>query len=1055
LGELVQQKSILALAIAALTSGILAATSVHAVQPTPRTSSEDNIIPAVVPQGVGNQSVTLVVQLSGASVAEQQGSAGRKLSKAEKTQLKQQLKSAQAPLRGSIAGFGGTVVADYQSAYNGLKVRIGRDKVAALASLPGVVGVHPVRVYQPTNERSIPYLGVPSVWGGVPGLRGEGVKVAIIDTGIDYTHANFGGPGTIAAYTEAHAHQAEPANPSLFGPNAPRVKGGIDLVGDDYDAAADAGSPKLIPHPDPNPLDCGGHGSHVAGSAAGSGVTSTGATYAGPYDANTISSKTWTIGPGVAPKAELYAVRVFGCAGSTDVVVDAIEWAVDNDMDVINMSLGSPIGSNDEPDAVATNNAAKAGIIVATAAGNNGPNPYIVGSPSVATAAISTAANDSTASFPGAQIAIPSGNLTAINANGAALPPTSSYTVKVMFDPGTTTVSLGCSVDAFGGPNSLPPNTIAVVRRGTCARVARAIFGQQAGAAAVVMINNAAALPPYEGPITSNPDTGIPYNVMIPFFGVSNSASQGGKLAAANGQPAVVTPLMLANPAFAQFASFSSGGPRAGDSALKPDITAPGVSIFSTGVGTGNGGAFNSGTSMASPHVAGVGALMRQAHPTWTVDAIKAAIVNTGDPSRVAGYRTSLGGSGLVQPIGATQSQVIAAADGEPFAVTANFGYAELNSDFTKNKTISLRNTGSSPATFNVAQALPAGVAHSLAIDKSSVTVPAGGKAQVKITLNVPVAGVGPSNDLGDLFNFHEVAGIVQFTPATAADNGGVALRVPYYFVPRALSDVATSIGSLSGTDPSAIATVTNGKKAAIAGDADFYAWGLGPRHDNRDKHLLPDSQTDIIRAVGVQSFPGPTAATTVLVFAVNNYDRVSNPALTEYDIYVDVDGDGTDDYVVVSFDEGAILTGTSNGITGSFVFSTRSSGAAIDFDATAPTDSSAVLLPVLGSRLCRSREPCLSPASNPRITYHAFGFNQTGGVDHGTGELASFNVWNSAISTGGFAAGVAPGASDASNVISIKSTEWARTPAKGVMVVTFDNASGEAEAQLIGVTIN
>ena len=104
-------------------------------------------------------------------------------------------------------------------------------------------------------------------------------------------------------------------------------------------------------------------------------------TYTGPYNATTISGNSWTIGPGVAPKADIYGLRVFGCEGSTDVVVDAIEWAVDHDMDVINMSLGSSFGTADDPSAVASTNAAKAGVIVVTSSGNSGPNQYIIGSP--------------------------------------------------------------------------------------------------------------------------------------------------------------------------------------------------------------------------------------------------------------------------------------------------------------------------------------------------------------------------------------------------------------------------------------------------------------------------------------------------------------------------------------------------------------------------------------------------------------------------------------------------------------------------------------------------
>src|SRR5256885_13960844 len=173
-------------------------------------------------------------------------------------------------------------------------------------------------------------------------------------------------------------------------------------------------------------------------------------------------------------------------------------------MDVINMTLGSAFGSNDDPAAVASTNAAKAGVIVVNSAGNEGPSPYVVGSPSTAIGAISTAAVDPWKTLPGASISAASVNVPAINANGFALSGTATYNIKVL----TGANILGCSVDAFGGPNSLPSNTIAVVDRGTCARVAKAIYGQQAGAAAVVMVNKATGFPPFEGPITSDPGPG-------------------------------------------------------------------------------------------------------------------------------------------------------------------------------------------------------------------------------------------------------------------------------------------------------------------------------------------------------------------------------------------------------------------------------------------------------------------------------------------------------------------------------------------------------------------
>jgi hypothetical protein len=136
----------------------------------------------------------------------------------------------------------------------------------------------------------------------------------------------------------------------------------------------------------------------------------------------------------------------------------------------------------------------------------------------------------------------------------------------------------------------------------------------------------------------------------------------------------------------------------------------------------------------------------------------------------------------------------------------------------------------------------------------------------------------------------------------------------------------------------------------------------------------------------------------------------------------------------------------------GSFVFSTRSGGASLAFLADAATDGSTALLPVTSTQLCRAGEPCLNKNSEPTDVVQRGSFDLTATVDPDVVPgIAKFNVWNSAISTGGFAT-VAPGATDTSNVIQVNSAEWALTPALGVMVVTTDNKAGTEEAQLLKV---
>jgi subtilisin family serine protease len=999
---------------------------------------------------------TVVVELAGDPVSVQEDNAGRRFNRDEKRAAKGALENQQDSLRGSIAALGGKVLGDYQTAYNGIKVSIDGRKLEELAALPNVVGVHglmkmdPVR---PDNVNGVQLIGAPAAWASAGTYRGEGIKVAILDTGIDYTHANFGGPGTPAAFASADSTDTDPANPLWFGPTAfTKVKGGIDLVGDDYDASADPGSPALIPHPDPNPLDCNGHGSHVAGSAAGYGVKSDGSTYTGAYDASTYSNA-FRIGPGAAPKADLYAVRVFGCEGSTDVTVDAIEWAVENDMDVINMSLGSSFGRSDDPSAKAATNAARAGLIVVASAGNSGPSQYITGSPASGAGAISVAANDANQSFPGAQIALNTGaTLTAINANGATAFPAGA-TGLVVVREADGSISRGCEGVGAGGdpvPGSAAgefaaagaSGKIAVVRRGDCARVAKAVNGQKAGAVAVIMINNADVLPPFEGEITSNPDTGEEYTVTIPFLGVKQSDGAAFTAAATS---ATITQVSLGNPNYTGFASFSSGGPTNGTSALKPDITAPGTSVISTASGTGNGAAIISGTSMAAPHVAGVAALVKQAHSSWRKgEDLKAAIVNTGNPAGVLDNRISRGGTGLVQPFAATQTSAVAIGDRGTGSLS--FGFEELRSDYRAEKEIEVRNHGSAPITFTVATANAAGSPHSVELERTSVTVGPGDEEELDVKLLVPVATAG------DASAFQEVAGYVTLTPA-AGQNNGVVLRVPYYLVPRALSSVRASSQSLRRGATSATVNLSN--RGPIAGSADFYTWGLSDRNE-RGKGSFD------VRAVGVQSFPNPStldANRRLMVFAINTHDRWSHPSLNEFDIAVDVDNNGSTDYIIVGIDRGA-LGGSFDGVFTTAVVSTRSPQLTT-LIADAPTDGSAALLFVRSTQLCRGDnpltpavdpEPCLSKTANPRFTYALTSFDlESGGVDEVDG-TAKFNPWNPSIESGQFEP-VAPGAS-VSVPAAIDRTEYALSPAKGLMAVVTDNKSGEDEAQLLELKI-
>jgi minor extracellular serine protease Vpr len=1008
-----------------------------------------SIDPQLLPRSSDDSgSVTVMLELRDDPVAVAQAAApDNEISAAQRSRIKADLKAKQDAIKDDITARGGRVLSQMQSAYNGIKVRIARSEVASLAGLPNVIGVHKVQVFERDNATSVPFLGVPSVWED-QGFTGEGVKIAVIDTGIDYTHANFGGPGTTEAYDVADAHDTtlgDAGDAGLFGPDAPKVKGGTDLVGDAYDGGADEGSPALIPHPDPDPLDCPftdgsvGHGSHVSGTATGFGVLADGSTYPGPYDEST-HDQAFEIGPGVAPEADLYFVRVFGCSGSTEVTTEAIDWAVDHQMNVINMSLGSVFGGADDPSAVASTNAAAAGVTVVTSAGNSGPAPYVGGSPGTATGAIATAAIDSNPQFPGVALDLtPGGNINTISANGIQPANGSAYSVVVLKDNPATAENeaLGCSTAAYTAAGITPGGgQLAVTVRGTCARVARGVFGQQAGAAAVAMINTSAGFPPFEGPILSNPDTGVPFEVTIPFLGVQGPANSADANALRAASSVTTTAITLTNPGFRGFASFSSGGPRNGDSALKPDITAPGVSTISTASGTGNKGYVLSGTSMASPHVAGVAALVRQSHPTWSTEEIKAAIVNTGDPSGFAsGYQVTRGGSGLVDPGAAASTSVIALGDavaGDEALELADFhnsnlsfGFAELGSNYSATRTITVRNHGSSTVKLNAsvaasAQSRPASVSFSA----SSVTVAAGGSAELDVTLNVPAASAGNSDA------FREVSGNVVLS------NSKTTLRVPYLLVPRALSDVKATLATPSFGTP--VSTTVTNPAGVIPGTADFYQWGLTDAEDvNED--VLGGSGYDL-RAVGVQSFDF-TGGDKLLVFAISTHDRWSTGAVNEFDINIDTGGQPGPEYAVVGVDFGAITAGSFNGQVGAFVFDLRNGGAVIQFLAQAPTDSSTMLLPVLASDLGLTQQ-------KGSFTYQAVSFSLEGNGQDPMGGTAGYNPWAPAVTNGQIVT-VNPGATAQVNVTFDRTASRAQTPL-GVMVVSHDNASGAAEATLL-----
>ena len=995
-----------------------------------------------VPASLSNKQVAVVVQLGGAPVAVRDANAkrqGAQLTVAQKDAIRQQLRAQQDALHGQLAHAGARIVGQMQDAYNGIQVTVAQKNLAQLASLPNVVGIHAVPSFKPANIHGVPFIGAPQAWQDT-GATGAGVKVGIIDTGIDYTHADFGGPGTTAAWDYAVAHSTvDPAtDPTLaaeIGPSAPRVKGGWDFVGNAYNA----NDPTSVPQPDPNPLDCNSHGTHTAGTLAGSGVKSDGSTYTGPYDGSISTNPAdWNVFPGVAPRASIYEYRVFGCQGSSNIVDLAINKAVADGMQVISMSLGSDFGGTDDPTSVAAQNAVDDGVSVVASAGNAGPSGYMVGSPSTSNGVLSAAAMDATTpTFPGAHLVLSTGSsMDAIDANGATIP-SATYPLKVLKNPDGS-IALGCNKSDYAGTAGM----VVVTARGTCARVARAVFGDEAGDAAVIMVNTSSSFPPFEGQITENPDTGEQHTVTIPFLGVPgglnpSTSTNGAALLAADGGTITLSPATVLNSGYETTTSFSSGGPRNPDSAPKPDVIAPGLSVISAGMGTGTGTLVDSGTSMACPMTAGIAALVKEVHPGWSGLQIKAAIMNTADSSLNANYNVRLAGAGVVQAQRAVHSSVLATTTDQLDSIA--FGYVPGSGDYTAHKTFTLTNYGSSSALYHLSVAGNGGQrGASVTVSPADVTVPAGQTTTVDVNLSISTSAFAalPSDDTFSIGpgGVLTVRGDIVATPDASDSTDDQPLIVPYLVVPRGLSNVVAGspTGWVKTTPPGTpastfAATLPVSNNGIHAGTADVYAWGI---HDGNETGAPMD-----VRDVGVQSFDAG-GGDKQLVFLINTWGQATNQSVNEYDVLIDTNHDGQPDFVVFGFDLGAVETGVFNGQYASFTLDVSSGNIVDAYFADAPMNGSTIELPTLASDLGLSH-------SGFSYAVNAFSLVPGGLVDTtGTG---SFDPFNPAVSTGEFAS--VPAGGTASLPLSINRGLQQSSHTLGWLVASVDDANGAAQA--------
>ena len=794
--------------------------------------------------------------------------------------------------------------------------------------LPGVKSAYEEHIGTFDNATSVPFVGAPVLWSN--GRTGQGVRVGLIDSGIDYSHANFGGSGV--------AHAAGVCDPADF-PSA-KVAGGYDFVGNSWSPGA-----PLVP--DADPCDQNGHGSHVGGTIAGYGVTGAGATYTGPWDSSTPFGS-MTIGPGMAPGAQIYIYKVGSSSNyvSEQAAILALEAAADpngdnnpsDHLDVVNMSIGGDFGDPNIGWAAAANDAAKAGVVVVSSAGNAGDSYFIQGDPSTADWAIAVAA--SAAGSLGWEALWNSGAVTYEAAAASFGPQMYSVTAPVQLaNDGVGTVTDACTALPAGSLTG----KIALIDRGTCGFVVKVKNAQNAGAVGVLVANTSTGS--FGGLGGADATITIP-SVMIQYADGQTLRSG----LPVNAHMALGTSdAVIFGGSADTVASFSSRGPQRQvnglDVGLKPDITAPGEGIVSTAMGTGSGGVSFSGTSMASPHVAGAVALLRQDRHGWPVDEIKALVLNTASHYLYLGtnqtpplYGPGRVGTGRLDVARASMSPVILYDATRPERVNVSFGIVDVSAPTTLTRNITVENKSSNLLNYELRTETLVDInGPYYTVSPTYVTVGPNSTTTVTVTLNLPDPNTWSDPHTHDpTVNETQFAGyprawlseeamLIRFVPKNVE---GVELWMPVYSAPRpagtleSVLDTAPLPGTtgLTWLEETGTGINTPGTAYPYIEDSLVSAFELlyeaGPLN-----YSHPPLNSGVMQYVGVTTdyngvsdLGGDLQNNSHIYFGISAYENWSSLSEeTWFAVYIDADQNGSADYIVSNWNLGAYTGGDSN----------------------------------------------------------------------------------------------------------------------------------------------
>jgi len=816
-----------------------------------------------------------------------------------------------------------TVISRYSTAANGLLVHATASQLAALRAVRGVSFVEPAPIVRPALTRSAAHIGAARL-ARARGYDGTGSIVAIIDTGVDYTHKMLGGPGTVEAWQAASRPGATEVitdtweGKPLF-PND-KFAGGYDFVGPRYDpphvctpqrqATTNCTS---IPEPDSDPLDGAGHGTHVAGIVAGQGVDA--------------------IGDGVAPGAKLVGLKLYGSGGAdeaADVLVDSIEWCarvnlgietrgvVPPRVDAVNISLGENWAQGSRMFDQAVEAAVGTGIVIAASAGNSGDRAFIVGTPSASPKILSVAST--LPPMPGIDVVVRAGD------QEATFIGVESFAARQLaagerIEAGLAWFGRGCNGDAQAQEVR---EQVALVQRGVCGQDEKVRNAQAAGAIAVVMYTD------------GNPKTrigGDPAGIAIPAVMIDRQAGEDLVKQLTGGATATVVVDARTRKLFSDdadsVAGYSSRGPSK-NGALKPDISAPGTGIVSAWMGAGDRGIMFGGTSMASPHIAGVAALMHQRNRAERLGLggadLAALMMNYAQPV-VFQYGTDhipvpvvRQGAGVVDVWrSGTGDLVVRAGDIASLNLgpTALLDAADVSRIFDE-RTLAVRNLSDDPVTFKVTAEVfsAADRDQGLAVEVPTAPVTLAGKAEttVKVAFNFepeklrpwtlrPAAGASTA-----AVDALEIDGHVSLAPVDAGgqpiEDAPVA-RVPFFSLPRRASWVRsagmTDLPERRGT------TISFVNGSPFAGDAEILAVPMLAEAGGDVAPAAPEDpdEPDVLheldlRRVGARYEPaGDGRPETMLTFGLVRHATAAIPLVSRYEIYLDTDRDGVADHRV------------------------------------------------------------------------------------------------------------------------------------------------------------